>query len=167
MKTRTNAILIMLVLLAYFCGLRSANAFYDPGTQRWLNRDPLGEPGFIRINPELRLLQKNLHVYANRSIQNPTFRTAVTLIPWEGIPAELDQYADLYVFVGNEPIAVFDFEGLSGCGDCYGDRSANTACWVEGVVLCAPTLLLPFNIIIYLVCTDVVHNACCFIHSHI
>lgn len=43
MKTKTHVILMVLSLLAYFSGLRTANAFYDPGMQRWLNRDPVEE----------------------------------------------------------------------------------------------------------------------------
>ena len=46
MKAKTNAVLVILVLLSYFSGLNTANAFYDPGTQRWLNRDPLGDFAF-------------------------------------------------------------------------------------------------------------------------
>ena len=49
MKTRTNVILVILALLAYFSGLRTANAFYDPGLQRWLNRDPINEQSFQNL----------------------------------------------------------------------------------------------------------------------
>jgi hypothetical protein len=43
MKAKTNTLLIVVALLAYWVGLCNASAFYDPGAQRWLNRDPLGE----------------------------------------------------------------------------------------------------------------------------
>ena len=46
MITKTNAVLVILAMLTYFVALNTARAFYDPGTQRWLNRDPLGEIGF-------------------------------------------------------------------------------------------------------------------------
>ena len=46
MKTRTNLALLVLTVLAYFSSLHPASAFYDPGTQRWLNRDSFGELGF-------------------------------------------------------------------------------------------------------------------------
>ena len=49
MKTRTNAVLIVLTLLTYFSGLRPANAFFDPGAQRWLNRDPIEERGGVNL----------------------------------------------------------------------------------------------------------------------
>ena len=31
--------------IAYWASLCNASAFYDPGTQRWLNRDPIEEEG--------------------------------------------------------------------------------------------------------------------------
>jgi hypothetical protein len=43
---KMNTVLIAVALLAYWAGLCNASAFYDPSMQRWLNRDPLGEPGF-------------------------------------------------------------------------------------------------------------------------
>ncbi len=49
MKTRTNLILMLLALLVYFSSVSTVLAFYDPGTQRWLNRDPIQEPGGINL----------------------------------------------------------------------------------------------------------------------
>jgi len=49
MKIKTNAVLIVVALLAYWVGLCHASAFYDPGAQRWLNRDPVGERGGIDL----------------------------------------------------------------------------------------------------------------------
>jgi len=46
MKAKPNTFLIIVGLLAYLLGLCNASAFYDPGTQRWLNRDPAAELGF-------------------------------------------------------------------------------------------------------------------------
>ena len=37
-----------MALLAYWVGLCHASAFYDPGAQRWLNRDPLGDESTVR-----------------------------------------------------------------------------------------------------------------------
>jgi uncharacterized protein RhaS with RHS repeats len=39
----------MLVLLALFGSLHSASAYYDPGIQRWINRDPIQEQGGINL----------------------------------------------------------------------------------------------------------------------
>ena len=49
MKTRTNAVLLVLTVLTYFTSLHPARAFYDPGTQRWLTRDPIGEMGGVNL----------------------------------------------------------------------------------------------------------------------
>ncbi len=43
MKTETNAVLMVVALLTYWAGMCNSSAFYDPGAQRWLNRDPIGE----------------------------------------------------------------------------------------------------------------------------
>jgi len=43
MKAKTNALLLVAALIVYWIGLCNASAFYDPGAQRWLNRDPIGE----------------------------------------------------------------------------------------------------------------------------
>ncbi len=49
MKLKANILLITITLLAYWAGLSNANAFYDPGAQRWLNRDPIQEAGGINL----------------------------------------------------------------------------------------------------------------------
>ncbi len=40
---------IVLAVLTYWLGMCNASAFYDPGTQRWLNRDPIQEDGAINL----------------------------------------------------------------------------------------------------------------------
>jgi RHS repeat-associated protein len=37
---------ILMPLLLLLASLHTASAYYDPGVQRWINRDPLGEAGF-------------------------------------------------------------------------------------------------------------------------
>ena len=49
MKAKSNALLVVLALMTYWFGLCNASAFYDPGQQRWLNRDPIGENGSINL----------------------------------------------------------------------------------------------------------------------
>jgi len=57
MKAKTNVLLIVVALLAYWAGLCNASAFYDPGQQRWLNRDPIMERGFYyTVHPEFEYL---------------------------------------------------------------------------------------------------------------
>lgn len=49
MKTRTNAVLTVLALLFFFSSIYNTSAFYDPGAQRWINRDPIAEKGGINL----------------------------------------------------------------------------------------------------------------------
>ena len=66
--------------------LPSAQAFYDPGAQRWINRDPLGELG--------------LGVLTSHSAENQD--EFAELLP-EG--------PNLYAVVGNKPIHTIDADG--------------------------------------------------------
>jgi RHS repeat-associated protein len=70
----------------YYYGHR----FYDPPTQRWPNRDPLGELGF-------ELMRR----------ANPWERTRS-----RGIPAELSQGPNRYIYVMNDPANSIDPYGL-------------------------------------------------------
>ena len=45
MKLKPKILLVVAALIIYWSGLCTASAFYDPGTQRWLNRDPIEEKG--------------------------------------------------------------------------------------------------------------------------
>ena len=40
---------VLLSLLTFWLGLCNGSAFYDPGTQRWLNRDPIQEDGGMNL----------------------------------------------------------------------------------------------------------------------
>jgi RHS repeat-associated protein len=46
MKRALKKLILPLTLLALFSAPHLASAYYDPGAQRWINRDPLEEPGF-------------------------------------------------------------------------------------------------------------------------
>ena len=46
MKIHQKPLIKFLTLLAVLSGPHLASAYYDPGVQRWINRDPLEEPGF-------------------------------------------------------------------------------------------------------------------------
>jgi hypothetical protein len=45
MKARLSLTKIALVVLTLFGSLHTASAYYDPGVQRWINRDPIGVSG--------------------------------------------------------------------------------------------------------------------------
>ena len=45
---KLNAKCLLVILIAAFVSTAEvANAFYDPGLQRWINRDPLGDVGSV------------------------------------------------------------------------------------------------------------------------
>jgi len=46
MKTQMNPTIWLLTLVTLFALPHRASAYYDPGVQRWINRDPVQEPGF-------------------------------------------------------------------------------------------------------------------------
>ena len=47
---KSNIKRLLLILIAAFVGLvEVANAFYDPGLQRWINRDPIQEDGGVNL----------------------------------------------------------------------------------------------------------------------
>jgi hypothetical protein len=61
MKRNTNAWLRLLGVLILFSVAPLASAYYDPGVQRWINRDPKGEDGGINLyEPILNDLVGNL-----------------------------------------------------------------------------------------------------------
>ena len=93
MKPKKNTVLIVVSLLAYWIGLCNASAFYDPGAQRWLNRDPLGDVGQERI-----ILSGFARLASNMHHSVPPF--------------EITEGANLYEFVRNNPVHFFDYSGL-------------------------------------------------------
>jgi hypothetical protein len=88
MKTNTIRTVVLLIPLVV-CTPR-AQAFYNPSTGRWLNRDPINERGFGATHGELgaRIARTTQHV------------------------------AMQYHFTMNEPISRFDFLGLSCKNPC-------------------------------------------------
>jgi hypothetical protein len=59
MKTRLKRTFWFLILLAMFSAPPLASAYYDPGVQRWINRDPIAEKGGL-----------NLYVFAQNNALN-------------------------------------------------------------------------------------------------
>jgi uncharacterized protein RhaS with RHS repeats len=45
LKCRLSASLAAALVSLMFLGIQEASAYYDPGVQRWINRDPIGEEG--------------------------------------------------------------------------------------------------------------------------
>ncbi len=82
---------MVLALLALLSSSYTASAYYDPGVQRWVNRDLIGELGFERIRH-----------FPNR---NP----GDVRLP---IGTELIAGPNLYWFIGNHPESTVDPLGL-------------------------------------------------------
>lgn len=61
MKTQRYLLKVLLLLLSLWAWPQAVHAYYDPGAQRWINRDPIGEEGGY-----------NLYVVALNSMVNKT-----------------------------------------------------------------------------------------------
>jgi len=57
-----NSLLLILINLAV---APAASAYYDPSVQRWINRDPIGEPGFqvASANSDKPIRQRSTMLY--------------------------------------------------------------------------------------------------------
>jgi hypothetical protein len=89
MRTTIKRLLRFLILLALFSAPHLASAYYDPGVQRWINRDLLGESGFGAARNAF-------------SIKRAPFQEA----------SEYAQGANLYEALANSPLSVIDSNGL-------------------------------------------------------
>ena len=88
MKTQMKRLLWFLTCLTLFSATQLASAYYDPGVQRWINRDPLGEPG-------------------SSAARGHQWKAALG-DQW----AKVAHGPDLYTFVGNAPPDLHDPFGL-------------------------------------------------------
>jgi len=89
------ASLMMALVAALMCASERANAFYDPGLQRWINRDPLGDIASL-----------------------PVMKAGIALdVESDGggeMTEEVWTWANLnlYTGIGNNPLGLFDGLGL-------------------------------------------------------
>jgi len=58
MKTIRFMLKLAVLSAALFFSVGNASAYYDPGLQRWLNRDPYEEIGFVTL-ARLHTIQRN------------------------------------------------------------------------------------------------------------
>jgi hypothetical protein len=81
-SVRTKVSLILTLLLLFLASSQIASAWYDPGVQRWINRDPIQEKGginlyqFVSNRPadfvDLFGLKISSIERCNRAIENPS-----------------------------------------------------------------------------------------------
>jgi hypothetical protein len=83
-------LLWFLSLLVLLSAPHLASGYYDPGAQRWINRDPLVERGFETTC--------NLKSGAPTPLKEP---------------AEILEGPNLYRFVGSSPVSLYDSLGLA------------------------------------------------------
>jgi hypothetical protein len=108
MKTTQTTPVLLLAALFTIGFQYTARAHYHPGLQRWINRDPLREPGFevLRWNAppqETRELPQMLR----GTLERPHSQRSSGSVRWGG--------DDLFIFVQNEPLSYVDAFGLSRC----------------------------------------------------
>jgi hypothetical protein len=93
---KTNRMILLAVLLGALFA-REAQAFYNPSSGRWLNRDPLDEQGFMLLTMKQQLAQSHDSEEGDEA------------------PARHKQeQLNLYAFVHNDPIDQVDYLGLYG-----------------------------------------------------
>jgi hypothetical protein len=84
MKTKLNLTKIALVVLALFGSLHNASAYYDPGVQRWLNRDPISEKGHAILRNNQLYLARSHYDFVFVENTGPNKIDAEGLTPVEG-----------------------------------------------------------------------------------
>jgi len=94
MKTTKSVLVVLFVLLM----AQIASAYYCPSTGRWLSRDPIGEQGF--------------QVLQVAQMPNPIQQQAVRWVDRDS--ATMQQTANPYAFLRNEPVRSTDLLGLVG-----------------------------------------------------
>ena len=118
MNTKLNVFRLLVTLLAYWLGLSNANAFYDPGQQRWLNRDPIEERG-----------GDNLYEFIGNNSENAVY--PLGLCKQRGMPTYNGCGDESFKgnLVPNKPFG-FNFEpACNGHDLCYGTcGSSKDAC---------------------------------------
>jgi RHS repeat-associated protein len=105
---------LMLSSGLYYYGYR----FYDPNTQRWLNRDPLGDVGFDMRNGVLNF-------EGNQPNRRLSSQSVFIIEQWEG--------GNLYGFVYNSPVSWVDVHGLYTAKECMGIGGAFFSGAAEGL----------------------------------
>jgi len=138
MKTRLklNWLTVMAITLTGL--LPTAHAFYAPATQRWLNRDPLGDEGAI--------------VHA---VERQALRMGQVSQPAQNFAATETEVINLYRFAGNSPLGHVDPFGL-----LFGFRYGNWCGWSNAGQNGPPIDELDFACMVHDNCLATWQDAC-------
>jgi hypothetical protein len=103
-------------LVLFLMALQPALAFYDPGVQRWLTRDPVAEPGFAAITRSQQTLGGGVEPDGYLLLGNdPLNRTdSLGLKDWESLIGAAEEAAKTAT-PGGEFVAALKI--FSGCND--------------------------------------------------
>ena len=101
---------------------QAALAWYDPSTQRWLSRDPLGEPGFEALRTATQTVSLSASV-SPQILSRWITRGPVSQIAGGKLLAD---EPNAYHFVGNNPINSSDASGLT---PFHGDYPPGNVPW--------------------------------------
>lgn len=106
MRTIKQKMISAVVLVITLLTAQTAFAYYNPSTGRWLSRDPIGEPGF----QALQMAKGNYQVGPVPVAQQSSRWVSRDPIGEKG-------GLNLYGFVRNQPVSLFDVLGLEcKCG---------------------------------------------------
>jgi hypothetical protein len=95
MRRTSASVAYLLLLLVGF----DAQAFYNPSTGRWLNRDPIGEAGFsLGTEQNLPTMEARRNAAKANIFANEDYL--------------------VYVLIGNNPVGYIDLLGLTPCQPC-------------------------------------------------
>lgn len=131
MKITKCKTLSSIVLFIALWATQTASAWYDPSTQRWLSRDPIGEPGFQSLSGNLRTAQiiesstpQQPKRWINRDSAGPGLSNVHPLL------ADFErENLNGYCFVHNNPAVFVDPLGLDCNFFCLGDP-------ILGIAMC-------------------------------
>jgi len=122
---KSNLKRLTIILIAAGMGMvEVANAFYDPGLQRWINRDPLNDGGSLVYGVVLpdsagfQIEQSEMLFSSALASELPNeIRADLGISVLNGeVQLEAVEGPNLHQFIGNMPIARWDAFGLSKGG---------------------------------------------------
>jgi hypothetical protein len=158
MKTQMKPMIWLLTLLALLSGPHLASGYYDPGVQRWINRDPIGDNGSLLISTGFLLGRSTRQERWNAvpaafrrgagDLRSLSLRLGGRASPWD-----LKSADNVYEFVQNSPGLFFDPDGripIEGPCMMYGHpRSQNPSDGWPCFVACATLVTAGYGALVW------------------